>query len=117
MLDIPKRKIMLIRNINIPKYARNAYAIILARYKWTKYKKYMTFRDYGCIIMMLTGPRIGHVRKYYAKIPYSTVCKYPYETNITNDPEVDKIIKILKSSNIKEDFLKKVYLSFRKEYL
>lgn len=62
----------------IPAYARNNYAIVLARYKWVKYKDYCTFRDYGTFIMMLTGSKIGHIRKYYIKCPYQVIGQYPY---------------------------------------
>lgn len=62
----------------IPAYARTQYAIVLARYKWTKYKGYSTFRDYGTFIMMLTGDKIGHIRKYYVTCPYEVIGAYPY---------------------------------------
>jgi len=62
----------------IPAYARNNYAIVLARYKWTKYKDCCIFRDYGTFIMMLTGSKVGHIRKYYIKCPYQYIGRYPY---------------------------------------
>ncbi len=65
-------------NKKIPVYARNQYAIILARYKWTKFKGYRVYRDYGSIIMMLTGSKVGHIRKYYTFCPYDEVGRYPY---------------------------------------
>ncbi len=65
-------------NKRIPVYARNQYAIILARYKWTKFKGYANYRDYGTILMMLTGDKIGHIRKYYTTSPYDEIGKYPY---------------------------------------
>ena len=61
----------------IPAYARNEYAIVLGRYKWTKYK-YYAFRDYGTFIMMLTGSKVGHIRKYYIVCPYNEIGRYPY---------------------------------------
>ncbi len=42
---------------NVPKYAMNQYGIVVNRYKITKYKC-LTFRDYGSIIMMITGKNI-----------------------------------------------------------
>ena len=66
------------RNNVIPMYAHFEYAIILARYKWTKYK-YTTFRDYGSIIMMLTGKRAGHIRRYYTTCPWSFIVAFPYD--------------------------------------
>lgn len=64
-------------NRTIPAYARNQYAIVLARYKWTKHK-YAIFRDYGTFIMMLTGSKVGHIRKYYIVCPFNRTFQYPY---------------------------------------
>jgi hypothetical protein len=62
----------------IPGYARNQYAIVLARYRWTKYKGYQNYRDYGSFIMMLSGDKIGHIRKYYATTPWGEIGRFPY---------------------------------------
>lgn len=62
----------------IPAYARSQYAMVLARYKWTKFKGYMNFRDYGTFIMMLTGSKVGHIRKYYVTTPWTEIGRYPY---------------------------------------
>ena len=62
----------------IPASARNQYAIVLARYKWTKFKGYMNFTDYGTFIMMLTGSKVGHIRKYYVTTPWTHIGRYPY---------------------------------------
>ena len=63
----------------IPVYARDQYAIILNRYKWIKHKE-MVYIDYGTIIMMLTGDRAGHIRRYYAQSPpFQKVSSYPYK--------------------------------------
>jgi hypothetical protein len=62
----------------IPAYARNQYAIILARYKWTKLKDYINFRDYGTFIMMLTGSKVGYIRKYYITTPWTEIGRFPY---------------------------------------
>ena len=70
----------------IPVYARNQYAIILARYRWIK-RKYSTFSDYGSFIMMLTGDKVGHMRKYYTSRPYEMIERYPYTKNILIDYE------------------------------
>jgi len=68
------------RNIKVPLYAANETAIIIGRYKWTKYK-YSTFSDYGSVVMMLTGTSIGKVRRYYACTPWEKIDTYPYHTN------------------------------------
>lgn len=65
----------------VPSYARNQYAIILGRYKYTKYK-IRTFRDYGSVLMMLTGDAIGHIRRFYNCAPWDRVDMYPYYNKI-----------------------------------
>lgn len=66
-------------NKQIPKYARNEYAIVLNRYKWAKHKGRI-YTDYGVIIMMLTGSKAGRIRRYYASAyPWNLVKQYPYE--------------------------------------
>jgi hypothetical protein len=79
------------RNHSVPRYAEKQYAMILARYKWVKYKWHGIYRDYGNIIMMLTGPKVGHVRKYYLKNPYRIISKFPY-INGKIPKEVHKVI-------------------------
>lgn len=61
-----------------PAYARKQYAIVLARYKWVKDKGYHTFSDYGSFIMMLTGSKVGRMRKYYITTPWQEIGRYPY---------------------------------------
>lgn len=76
-----------LKNKGIPVYARYQYAIILARYKWIKHK-YINFSDYGSFVMMLTGEKAGHIRKYYVASPYEVIGKYPYTiTNYNMDCE------------------------------
>ncbi len=62
----------------IPAYARNQYAIMLARYKWTKFKGFGKYIDYGSFIMMLTGSKVGYIRKYYITTPWTDIGQYPY---------------------------------------
>jgi len=67
-----------LKDKRIPVYARHQYAIVLARYRWIKYKPYRTFYDYGSFVMMLTGEKVGHIRKYYNFSPYTRIGNYPY---------------------------------------
>lgn len=60
-----------------PFYAQNQYAIVVNRYKWIKHK-YLKFTDYGVIIMMITGPQIGRIRKFYTNKPFKIKSCYPY---------------------------------------
>jgi len=51
------------KNKNVPAYARGEYATIIGIYRWVKYKNH-TYLDYGRVIQMLTGSKIGHIRRY-----------------------------------------------------
>lgn len=59
----------------VPIYARNEYAIIINKYRWVKHKRERTYCDYGNEIMMLTGDKIGHNRRYYTSTPWKKVKK------------------------------------------
>ena len=61
----------------IPKYARNAFGIILCRYRVTKVKYFAKFRDYGTYIMFLSKTP-GKKKKIYAFSPFDVVCRFPY---------------------------------------
>jgi len=65
------------KNKDVPGYAGKQFAIILARYKWRKFKYDKIYSDYGTIVMMLTGKKVGHVRKYYLKTPWNVVAQFP----------------------------------------
>lgn len=65
-----------------PFYAQNQYAIVMNRYVWKKFKRWITFSDYGVIIMMITGPKIGHIRKFYTNRPFKTKSFYPHNEKI-----------------------------------
>ena len=70
------------RNGEIPFYARSEYALIISRYKWKKdkYPAYSKiFNDYGTIVLMLTGSKAGHMRRYYNKIVFDLIARYPYD--------------------------------------
>lgn len=65
-----------------PLYAQNQYAIVVNRYVWKKFKGFTTYSDYGVIIMMITGPQIGHIRKFYTNRPFRTKSFYPHDEKI-----------------------------------
>jgi len=52
-------------SIRYPSYARNQLGIILRRYKWTKFKSFGIYRDYGAEVKMLSGRRTGYIRRFY----------------------------------------------------
>jgi len=59
-----------------PLYCSNEYGVIVNRYRIVKHKGYVTFRDYGIIIMMISGPKIGRVKRFYMATPYKIFCKF-----------------------------------------
>jgi len=98
-------------NKSIPAYARNQYAIVLARYKWTKYKGYMTYIDYGSFIMMLTGSKIGHIRKYYVVNPYEFIGAYPYvkmRYNLNHDRLFHGVERVKDVTHFLENLVRKI---------
>jgi hypothetical protein len=72
-----QKKLFWNRNKNIPKYAMNQFAVVANRYKWIKYK-YVTFQDYGAIVMFVTGNSPCRIRKYYTERPYERVSYFPH---------------------------------------
>lgn len=48
----------------VPKYAKEQFAVVLERYRQTKTSGPETYYNYRTEVMMLTGPRKGHVRTY-----------------------------------------------------
>lgn len=67
-----------VREKKLPLYAARHYAIIIGKYRIVKKKLYGNFMDYGAIILMLTGSRIGHHRKYFVYFPVRKVSNYPH---------------------------------------
>ncbi len=62
---------------DIPKYAHNQYAILLCRYRITKFKRIKTFKDYTSYFMFITGPKIGKI-KVYNTAPHTFISSFPY---------------------------------------
>jgi len=95
------------RNKKVPLYARTEYAMIVSRYKWIK-QKHKCYVDYGTIVMMLTGQRIGHVFKVYLSCPFGVISEFPFMENyfpkidhLPQYTEIQKIINYIKSKKIK----------------
>jgi len=104
------------RDKKIPMYARLEYGMVLTRYKWIKDKDYhgKVFQDYGSIIMMLTGAKVGRIRRYYIKCPYEIISPYPYhhivpfyktKYGIEEVPQLSVIQEAMKNSNTKDEFI------------
>jgi len=72
--------ILLPKSSWVPKYAKEQFAVILERYRQTKTSGRTTYRNYKSKVMMLTGPRKGHVRTYGSPFgPHLTYYKYLME--------------------------------------
>ena len=50
---------------SIPKFMQCEFVVVLDRYRIVKYKRMSTFRDYGAVLMVLTGPNKGRVGKAF----------------------------------------------------
>lgn len=108
----------------IPRYARLEYGLVLSRYKWSKYKPSNLYRDYGSIIIMLTGSKAGHIRRYYLKTPYELVSRYPYDhitplyktrEGLTEIPELRRIQEAMNYAKSKEQYIINMVASFHDE--
>lgn len=115
---------MTFRDKRIPKYARLECAILLSRYKWIKEKDYKFYHDYGSVIMMLTGSKAGHIRRYYLKTPYGKVSEYPYDHivpyyrrngDLEEIPELGRIQEAMNYAKTKDEFILNVVSSFHDE--
>jgi len=84
-----------------PRYAAEQYAVIAGRYRVIK-NKHITYIDYGVVIMMLTGPKKGHVRRYWQTRPFQMISKFPH----INPPRVS--IELI-DSFMEHQFLKCLY--------
>lgn len=99
--SIPKQN----RNKKVPLYAVNQYAIVIGRYRIVK-KKYKIYYDYGTVIMMLTGEKIGHIRRYYVTSPFITQNAFPHKKVPKQIKEFkDIILSYTKDSNECRDSL------------
>lgn len=47
------------------KYARNQFGVIVGRYRWVKWKGGEPYRDYGAVVLFITGKRKGKEKKFY----------------------------------------------------
>ena len=81
-------------NKNIPYYAHRQYGIIISRYRKTKKTHYSIFRDYGSVIMMISGSNIGTIKHIYCCAPFNLISSFPYD-NIPKRPH-----KILSKLNM-----------------
>ena len=60
----------------VPYYASEQYAIIAARYRILRFKWYGNFKDYGWVIMMLTGEAKGYIRHYWVVRPFHKIVEF-----------------------------------------
>jgi hypothetical protein len=79
-----------------PKYAEKQYAVVAGRYRVVKDKHGYIFKDYGVIVMMITGSKKGHIRKFWMTKPFKLIRSFPYQ----------KIPKIKGIKELKDSFSK-----------
>jgi len=84
------------RNPAVAKYTRNQIGIIIGRYRKIKFK-YMTFTDYGVISMLLTGPKIGHIRHYWTAKPFKIISPFelPLKSKVVRKKMMPEILDML----------------------
>lgn len=108
----------------IPLYARMEFGLMVSRYKWIKFKNdFQIYQDYGSIILMLTGSKAGHMRRFYLKSPFEIIARYPYDhiipyyrdRGITELPEVGRVQEAMYYSKSKEQFILNMIASFQDE--
>ena len=92
---LPKdQKRFWIKRPNIPVYASKQLALVIGRYKKTKYK-YAIFRDYGVVVMILSGRDKGRIKRYWSTRPFRIVNRF-------NEPLKFKYLKNLIPQNIQQ---------------
>lgn len=73
-----KKKEHWYRDPKIPEYAMSEYALVANRYKVTKTKGRVEFRDYGTAMILLSGPKKTMIRRYFAVAPFTVKSKFPH---------------------------------------
>lgn len=86
---------------NTPYYVRNQYGLVIGRFRKIKFK-YRIVYDYGVVIMMLSGDRIGYYRRYWSQhFPFKVVapfgCKKEIYKNFTRKIN-SNILKVLRKT-------------------
>ena len=72
-----EKEIYWTKRIDVPKYTHNQYAILLCKYRITKFKLVQIFQDYTSHFMFITGPKIGKI-KIYNTAPHTFISSFPY---------------------------------------
>jgi len=89
---------------SVPEYARHQYAILMCRYKITKYKPHSTIRDYNSHIMFLTGSGIGKIKIYVNSHIFKYLNSFPYNKK---SKKIDNIFHDLKVENRSKEIYNK----------
>lgn len=112
-----------LKDPRIPVYARDQLAVIIGRYRIVK-MKYINFADYGIVLMMISGSKIGHTRSYYMNRPFVKKIKFPNQPKFkymmkTIPPEILEILSdIYEDTNEGRNLLvSKLYYNLNKEGL
>jgi hypothetical protein len=109
------------RNKSVPLYARLQFGLVVSRYKWVKQKDFGVFSDRGTIIMMLTGKKAGHVRRFYPLPCFKIFSRYPYDKIVpfqanvygSTIPEKERIQEAMKNNEDKDQFILNMIESYQ----
>jgi len=84
------------RNPDVARWARNQLGVVIGRYRKIK-MKYSTFTDYGAVVMLLTGPRIGHTRHYWSAKPFNIISPFeiPLKSKVLRKKMMPEILDVL----------------------
>lgn len=84
------------RNPAVARWARNQIGIVIGRYRKIK-MKYSTFTDYGAVVMLLTGPRVGHTRHYWSAKPFNIISPFelPLKSKVLRKNMIPEILDVL----------------------
>jgi len=73
----------------VPRYANEELGMVVGRHRWLNVKSFGTFRNYGTTVMMISGSKKGHLRKYGAA-NFKMLSKFPHDDlfniNLSNKP-------------------------------
>jgi hypothetical protein len=99
---------------NIPKYCSEEYGLVVNKYKKIKIKSGTKFYDYGLIVMMLTGSKVGRVKSFYMTSPFIKVCDF---NNIPKLRKLKEPFKYVKGNLCLQDLnITKLSKDIRNEY-
>lgn len=93
-------------NYHVPRYANEKLGMIVGRYRWLNVKSFGTYRNYGTTVMMISGSKKGHLRKYQAT-NFKILSRFPHDDlfniNLSTKPILNDIFNNILPTNLDED--------------